>query len=554
MTKIYFIFVTIFSFFTNPLNALTSEKEATDNLFTSFINNFAYISTKMEYFIFYKWEIIEGVEIRIVIAWLIIASVWFTIYMGFINIRGFKHAIELIQGKYTNPDKASGGAGEVTPFQALTAALSGTVGIGAIGGTAIAIGIGGMGAIFWIFMAGFFGMTMKFMECTLGVKYRNEYDNGRVSGGPMYYISKGFAEYGNFMGKIGKGFGWLYAIGIAIGALSIGNMFQSNQAYKQLNQVYTLMTDGPMTNGVADIGNLNPWLVGSIFGIIVFAVIIGGIKSIVKVTEKIVPFMAGLFLTFAIIVIIYNIKYIPATFAEMFTGVFTANGVAGGVVGCLMIAFQRAIFSNEAGIGSASIAHSAVKTEHPATEGFVALLEPFFGTIIILFISALVIGTSQIADPTIRETLDLVRENAFNILNNPDYIAGSNGAGDIKGIVIASNAFERVFPWFPYPLAIAACLFAFSTMIAWAYYGLKGWTYVFGESIVSEISYKVIYCLFIVVGAVASLKSVLSFGDAMTYFICIPNIMAIYLLGPKVKKEVNIYFAKIKSGEIKKYS
>ena len=552
MRNIYLIL--IISLFTNTINAVVSEKEATGSLFTSFIDGFAYISSRMEYFIFYKWEIVQGVEIRIVIAWLIVASVWFTIYMGFINLRGFKHAIELIQGKYINPDKTLGGKGEVSPFQALTAALSGTVGIGAIGGTAIAIGIGGMGAIFWILMAGFFGMTMKFMECSLGVKYRNEYDNGTVSGGPMYYISKGFAEYGPFMGRIGKTFGWLYAMGIAIGALSIGNMFQSNQAYKQLNQVYTLMTDGPMTNGVANIGNLNPWLIGGIFGIIVFIVIIGGIKSIVKVTEKIVPLMAGLFLTFAIIVIIYNIKYIPETFAEIFRGVFTASGVAGGVVGCVMIAFQRAIFSNEAGIGSASIAHSAVKTEHAVTEGFVAILEPFFGTIIILFISALVIGTSQIADPTIRETLDLVRENAFNVLNNPDYIAGSNGAGDIKGIVIASNAFERVFPWFPYPLAIAACLFAFSTMIAWAYYGLKGWTYVFGESVVSELTYKVLYCLFIVIGAVASLKSVLSFGDAMTYFISIPNIIAIYVLGPKVKKELSIYFAKIKSGEIKKYS
>ncbi|MBT3234322.1 MAG: alanine:cation symporter family protein [Bdellovibrionales bacterium] len=555
MAKVYFLFLAIISFFTNGIGAAVGEQQAAQvGLLRSFIDNFASISAKMEYFVFYKWEIAQGVEIRIVIAWLIIASVWFTIYMGFINLRGFKHAVELIQGKYINPDKNLGGKGEVSPFQALTAALSGTVGIGAIGGTAIAIGIGGMGAIFWIFMAGFFGMTMKFMECTLGVKYRNEYENGRVSGGPMYYISKGFAEYGYFMANLGKLFGMLYAIGIAIGALSIGNMFQSNQAYKQLNQVYTLMTDGPMTNGVANIGNLNPWLIGSIFGVIVFAVIIGGIKSIVKVTEKIVPFMAVLFLTFAVIVIIYNIKYIPQTFAEIFTGVFTAKGVAGGAVGCLMIAFQRAIFSNEAGIGSASVAHSAVKTEHPPTEGFVALLEPFFGTIIILFISALVIGTSQIADPSIRETLDLVRENAFNILNNPDYIPGSNGAGDIKGIVIASNAFERVFPWFPYPLAIAACLFAFSTMIAWAYYGLKGWTYVFGESMISEVSYKLLYCIFIVVGAVASLKSVLSFGDAMTYFICIPNIIAIYLLGPKVKREASIYFTKIKSGEIKKYS
>ncbi len=533
----------------------TTKKVKKKTILDRFNDGFAKISTPMVKVVFYELQVAPGIRVKVVILWLIIASVWFTFYMGFINIRGFKHAVELIQGKYINPDKTKG-VGEVTPFQALTAALSGTVGIGAIGGTAIAIGIGGMGAIFWIFMAGFFGMTMKFMECTLGVKYRNEYADGTVSGGPMYYISKGFAEYGPFMGKTGKVLGWLYAVGIAIGALSIGNMFQSNQAYKQLNQVYTLMTDGPMeaATGIAKDGNLNAWVIGAIFGIIVFGVIVGGIKSIVKITEKIVPVMAGLYLAFAIIVIMYNFKHIPQTFVNIFSGVFDAKSVAGGVVGVIMIAFQRAIFSNEAGIGSASVAHSAVKTEHPPTEGFVALLEPFFGTIIILFISALVIGTSQVADPSIAKALTLVKENAYNLLNDPNYIKGANGAGDIKGIIVASNSFQRVFSWFPYPLAIAACLFAFSTMIAWAYYGLKGWTYVFGESKISELTYKGLYCLFIMFGAVLPLSSVLDFGDAMTYFICVPNIIAIYLLGPKVKKEVNIYFAKVKSGEIKKYS
>lgn len=284
-------------------------------------------------------------------------------------------------------------------------------------------------------------MSTKLVECTLGVKYRTENPDGSVSGGPMYYLSKGLAERG--MGGLGKSMGTFYAVGIFIGALGIGNMFQSNQAYVQLNNVAGGTLDG--------LG----WLVGIIMAAVVFSVIIGGIKSIARVTEKIVPFMAVFYCLFALIVIFMNAGAIPQAIGNIFSGAFTGEGVAGGALGAMIIGFQRAVFSNEAGIGSASIAHAAVKTSEPITEGYVSLLEPFIDTIVICTITALVIGTAQVADP------------AF--------------AGDATGVAMTSAAFEREFSWFPVPLAFAAVLFAFSTMISWSYYGLKGWTYLFGE-------------------------------------------------------------------------
>lgn len=452
-----------------------------------------------------------GAQLPIVVLWLVIGAVFFTVYMGFINIRGFKHAIQLIKGDYTDPDAKT--SGEVSHFQALATAVSGTVGIGNIGGVAVAVTIGGAGATFWLIVAGFLGMSTKFVECTLGVKYRQEFDDGHVSGGPMYYLRKGFADRG--MTGFGKFMGTFYAIGIFIGALGIGNMFQSNQAYVQLNTVANGGLDG------------YGWLVGLIQAVVVFAVIIGGIKSIAKVTEKIVPFMAIFYCLFAIVVILMNYTFIPQAIANIFTGAFTGEGVAGGAIGALIIGFQRAVFSNEAGIGSASIAHSAVKTSEPVTEGFVSLLEPFIDTIIICTITALVIGTAQVADP--------------------------NFAGDAQGVAMTSAAFERKISWFPYPLAFAAVLFAFSTMISWSYYGLKGWTYLFGEGEVGQIIYKVIFCVFVALGCVVQLGPILDISDALVFLICVPNILGLYFLAPIVKKELDSYFARVKSGEIKKY-
>ncbi len=466
------------------------------------------IATAVGNIVFFKIPI-GGANLPLVVLWLVAGAVFFTFYMGFVNLRGFKHAIRLVRGDYADPNSA----GEVSHFQALATAVSGTVGIGNIGGVAVAVTVGGAGATFWLIVAGFLGMSTKFVECTLGVKYRAENADGSVSGGPMYYLRQGFAERG--MGGLGRFLGTFYAIGIFIGALGIGNMFQSNQAYVQLNTVTGGALDG------------YGWLVGLILAAVVFAVIIGGIKSIARVTEKIVPFMAILYCFFAIIVILLNVTSLPAAIGNIFTGAFTGEGVAGGALGALIIGFQRAVFSNEAGIGSASIAHSAVQTNEPVTEGYVSLLEPFIDTIVICTITALVIGTSQVADP------------AF--------------AGDATGVAMTSAAFERHLSWFPIPLAFAALLFAFSTMISWSYYGLKGWTYLFGEDQVKQTVYKLIFCAFVVLGCIVQLGPILDISDALVFLICVPNILGLYFLAPIVRREMQDYMARLSSGEIRSF-
>ena len=466
------------------------------------------IATLIGQIVFFKIPVF-GAQLPVVVLWLVIGAVFFTFYMGFINLRGFKHAIQLVRGDYADPDSH----GEVSHFQALATAVSGTVGIGNIGGVAVAVTVGGPGATFWLIVAGFLGMSTKFVECTLGVKYRKEFEDGHVSGGPMYYLRQGFSDRG--MEGFGKFIGTFYAIGIFIGALGIGNMFQSNQAYVQLNNV-----SGGALDGLG-------WLVGLILAGVVFSVIIGGIKSIARVTEKIVPFMAVFYCLFAIIVILMNAGTIPQAIANIFTGAFTGEGVAGGALGAMIIGFQRAVFSNEAGIGSASIAHSAVKTDEPITEGIVSLLEPFIDTIVICTITALVIGTAQVAAP--------------------DF------AGEAQGVAMTSAAFEREFSWFPIPLAFAALLFAFSTMISWSYYGLKGWTYMFGEGERGQTIYKLIFCAFVALGCVVQLGPILDISDALVFLICVPNILGLYFLAPIVRREMNSYFARIDSGEIKKF-
>ena len=455
--------------------------------------------------VFFKIPIGDA-NLPVVVLWLVVGAIFFTIYMGFINLRGFKHAIELVRGDYADPNSH----GEVSHFQALATAVSGTVGIGNIGGVAVAVTVGGPGATFWLIVAGFLGMSTKFVECTLGVKYREEFEDGHVSGGPMYYLRKGFSDRG--MEGFGKFMGTFYAIGIFIGALGIGNMFQSNQAYVQMNTV---------TNGALDGYG---WLFGLLMAGVVFIVIVGGIKSIAKVTEKIVPFMAIFYCLFALIVIFMNANVIPQAVANIFTGAFTGEGVAGGALGAMIIGFQRAVFSNEAGIGSASIAHSAVKTNEPVTEGVVSLLEPFIDTIVICTITALVIGTTQVAYPGF--------------------------AGDAQGVAMTSAAFQTKFEWFPYPLAFAALLFAFSTMISWSYYGLKGWTYLFGESEMGQTIYKILFCVFVALGCIVQLGPILDISDALVFLICVPNILGLYFLAPIVKREMESYFSRVQSGEI----
>ncbi len=473
------------------------------------------------WFVNFIFSPFPGTAFPWIVAWLVLAATIFTFYFGLIQFRAFPHSISLVKGDYSDPEDA----GEVSHFQALATALSGTVGLGNIAGVAVAIGIGGPGATFWMILAGLMGMASKFTECTLGVKYRNEYADGTVSGGPMYYMTKGFAERGLPGGKF---MAILFSIFCVLGALGGGNMFQANQAHAQITNV---------------LGVYPGWITGVVFALIVFAVIVGGLKSIASVTEKIVPLMAVLYVTTALVIIVMNADMIGWAFGQIFAGAFTGLGVAGGMVGALIQGFKRAAFSNEAGVGSAAIAHSAVRTKEPITEGFVSLLEPFIDTVVICTMTALVIIiTGQlISDP--QTGLYLLNENGTTIQT----IDGNSG------VALTSAAFSSAFGWFKYILAIAVILFAFSTMISWSYYGLKAWTFLFGEGKTTEIVFKVIFCIFVVIGASANLGPVIDFSDAMIFAMAVVNIMALYLLMPIVKREMNSYLARLKSGEIRKF-
>ena len=454
--------------------------------------------------IFYSVPVF-GTSFPLIVGWLVIASIIFTVYFGFIQFTGFRHAIEIVRGDYFDPKNA----GEVTPFQALATALSGTVGLGNIAGVGVAVYLGGPGATFWMILAGLLGMASKFTECVLGVHYRNEYKDGTVSGGPMYYLSKGLSEQGK--ASLGKFLAVFFSICTVGGALGGGNMFQANQSFAQVSSIF------PFFEGKG-------WLFGLIMAALVGFVIIGGIKSIARVTEKIVPGMAGLYVGTALIIILLNIGSVPDAANAIFMGAFAPTAVAGGVVGALIQGFKRAAFSNEAGIGSASIAHSAVQTDHPVTEGYVALLEPFIDTVVICTMTSLVI-----------------------------VITGSWIPGDgVTGIALTSRAFESTYSGFGYVLAIAAVLFAFSTMLSWSYYALKAWTYMFGEGKNKELVFKLIFCVFVVIGASMNLGPVIDFSDAMIFAMAIANIIGLYLLMPKVKALLRDYQGKLASGEIKK--
>ncbi len=472
-------------------------------------------------FVSFIFSPFPGTSFPWIVGWLVVAATVFTLYFAFVQFRFFGHAISLVKGDYSDPEDA----GEVSHFQALATALSGTVGLGNIAGVAVAVGIGGPGATFWMILAGLLGMASKFTECTLGVKYRNEYPDGSVSGGPMYYISKGFDELGLPGGKI---LAVLFSIFCILGAFGGGNMFQANQAHAQISGI---------------VGDYPGWITGIVFAAVVFAVIVGGIKSIARVTEKVVPFMGILYVGAALIILIANFDMIGWAFGQIFAGAFTGLGVAGGVVGALIQGFKRAAFSNEAGVGSAAIAHSAVKTKEPITEGFVSLLEPLIDTVVICTMTALVITISQqlITDP----------ETGFYVLSEGgSHIATVDGN---TGVALTSAAFGASISWFPYILAIAVVLFAFSTMISWSYYGLKAWTYLFGEGQTTELVFKVLFCVFVVIGAAASLGPVIDFSDAAIFAMAVVNIFALYFLMKLVRAELNSYASRLRSGEIRKF-
>ncbi len=460
-------------------------------------------------FIFISIPLGNGISMPFVIIWLLVGAIIFTVYMGFVNVRGFKHALDVVRGKFDDPNDP----GEVSHFQALTAALSGTVGLGNIAGVAIAVSLGGPGATFWMILAGFLGMSSKFVECTLGVKYRNIHADGSVSGGPMYYLSKGLSKRG--LGRLGRICAVLFAVFCVGGSFGGGNMSQINQATEQLVSV---------TGGENSIFFGREWMFGVIMAGVVALIIIGGIKSIAKVTEKIVPFMVAIYLAAALFIILMNFSMIPEAFTSIISGAFSAKGVAGGMIGVLIVGFQRAAFSNEAGVGSASIAHSAARTEEPISEGIVALLEPFIDTVVVCTMTALVIVITGSIDPNATE-----------------------------GVSLTSRAFASTISWFPYILLVAVILFALSTMISWSYYGLKSWTYLFGESHLNDVIYKIIFCVFVVIGSVLPLTSVFYFSDAMIFAMAFPNVLGLYILAPEINRDLKSYLARVKSGEIKRF-
>ncbi|MBC9796502.1 amino acid carrier protein [Sinomicrobium weinanense] len=438
-----------------------------------------------------------------IVIWLVIGGIFFTFRMGFINLRGFRHSLQLARGKYDQHDAP----GQVTHFQALATAVSGTVGLGNIAGVAIAISLGGPGATFWMMLAGFVGMSSKFVECSLGVKYREVTEDGRVFGGPMSYLVKGLKVRG--MEKFGKVLAVVFAV-LCIGAsFGAGNMFQSNQAFDQMQGQF------PALEG-------NGFWFGVIMAIMVGAVIIGGIKSIAKVTSKVVPVMASIYVASALLIIFLNISHVGEAFTEIFNGAFNADALKGGLVGVMIQGLRRGAFSNEAGVGSAAIAHSTVKTRNPVSEGFVGLLEPFIDTIVVCTLTALV----------------LIFTGVYH---------ESEGLG---GAQLTSQAFGSVISWFPYVLAIAIFLFAFSTAISWSYYGMRAATFLFGKSKKVELVYKILFLMFVVLGASISLGAVLEFSDMMLLAMALPNIIGLYIMSGEVRKDMKEYIRKLRANEL----
>ena len=445
-------------------------------------------------------EVYELQGFPLVVAWLLAGALFFTLKMRFVNLRLFKHAVQLVRG--TNQETSSEGEGEVTHFQALTTALSATVGLGNIAGVAIAIGTGGPGATFWMILVGFLGMSSKFTECLLGQKYRKVRKDGKIMGGAMHYLSDGLSEMGlKHFGGFLAGLFCVLCIGASFGG---GNAFQVVQSLDLIKTVVPSLESAP-------------WTYGILMTILVGLVILGGIKSIASVASKIVPTMCGIYLLACVIILLFHFSDIPAAILVIFESAFSLEAGFGGLLGVLIIGVKRAVFSNEAGIGSAAIAHSAAKVSHPAEEGIVALLEPFIDTIVVCTMTALVI----------------IITGAYLEPANQEFILNDQGGA------LTSAAMGSVIPWFPYILAVAVFLFAFSTMISWSYYGERCWVWLFGDR--SSTSYKILFLCFTFLGSVITAKNILTFSDLMILGMAFPNILGMLLLSGKVRKSLEEY-------------
>ena len=509
MKKYIFLFLSLFS----SINLSAQEKGLDQRIDEAFQP----ISDFFSKYVFYPIG-----DYPFVIYLLVGSALFFTIYFGFPNLKYFWTAINVVRGKYDKLEKNDNDSkdGEVSHFQALATAVSGTVGNGNIAGVALAIALGGPGATFWMIVCGLLGMSTKFVECTLGVHYRDVDEDGVVYGGPMYYISKGLKSKGfKTLGTISASLFAVFCIGGSFGG---GNAAQSNQATIVIKNLFGYES----TFAGAMIGIVLATLVG--------VIIIGGIKRIASVTEKVVPFMALLYILACIYILTINFSFIDDAIALIIREAFnpTAVGV-GGIIGVLMVGFQRAAFSNEAGAGSASIAHSAVKTKYAASEGLVALLEPFIDTVVICTMTALVIIT-------------------FN--STGAFVYGGDGMGGVmidgvmyEGAGITQKAFAQYIPGSDIFLTIAVVLFAVSTMISWSYYGLQSWKFLFGRGRVADLTYKVLFLMFVVIGAAASMNSIWAFSDAMIFAMVFPNMIGLYFLFPIVKEQLKKYLEAIKN-------
>ena len=452
--------------------------------------------------------------IPLIVLTLLIGAVTFTIYFGFINVRGFKHSIEIIKGKYDNPNDV----GQISHFQALTSALSATIGLGNIAGVAIAVTLGGPGAVFWMVFIAFFSMSAKFVSATLGLMYRKVNDDGSVSGGPMYYLTYGFENKGK-LSYLGKILGVMYAVFIIGGAFGGGNMFQANQSYELFGKL----------TGIPN------YIYGIILAILVGFVIVGGIKRIGETTEKIVPSMVTIYVAASLFIILSNITMIPNVISSIISEAFNPSAAYGGFIGALVTGIKRGVFSNEGGVGSASIAHSAAKTDEPIREGIVAMIGPFIDTIVVCFMTACVI---------------LITADNNNVYQNATALIAEQGATAV-GASMTSAAFDSVIPGFRWVLAIVVFLFSYSTMISWYYYGNKGWKYLFGDSGIPI--YQLLYLSCTILGAIASLGNVIDFSDMMILSCAFPNIIGAMFLLPQLKVKLNDYWSRYEAGEFKVY-
>lgn len=457
-------------------------------------------------------------NIPLIVVWLFLGAIYFTIRFKFINIRGFIHSIQLVRGKYDAPEDK----GQLSHFQALSTALSATVGLGNIAGVALAIGIGGPGATFWMILMGIFGMSSKFTEAALGVKYRRISKHGEVSGGPMYYLQYVFGTRTFFRKKMGKLLSIFFAILLIGSSLGGGNMFQANQSFSNVSQMIPALQNHSVLFGLA-------------LAFLVGIVILGGITSIAKVTSKIVPIMAGIYLITALIIIFTNFSHVGIVAKAIYNGAFNAESMYGGFIGVLVMGIQRAAFSNEAGIGSAAIAHSTVKTQTPVSEGFVALLEPFIDTVIICSLTAFVL--------------------IFTGYYTPDITSQFQGAN------LTSEAFGSVFPWFKWVLLATILLFAYSTLISWSYYGIKGFDYLFGgfcethfnNRTYADKAYKILFLSFIIVGTASSNSNVVDFSDMMLLCMAFPNMIGLVVFAPRLQKDLKKYWKQVKEKTLVTY-